>query len=434
MKIWKKAIVLLAALVLSAGVLGGCKADKPPEGEKEPPLVTVERPTEEETRAKAMVKAIFDNYAVSGGSGENEYINVKEYHNTTQSGFLWSNFSAAGMQYYMCKLYPEDNEQKETFRKMINNFKYFRQSNPAANSAADSVKYHSGRGSEGNGGHGDCFFDDNIWVARNFLRAYELFGDEWYLEEAKRVNNWVLWGWNDDLKGIVWSEVGLTDGATEQHLERGLSANACGIMVNAMLSELAENAEEKAYYFEWAEKFYDFCKIMQNKPESYDYWNGIHTVIENGVRKNGGVNRVHYAYNSGSMILADLLMYDLETDQTKKAEYMDDAVGTSAAAKKTFNLLDPGASKFYYTGDPWFACILNEAYYELRLYKPEEARKYMESFNKNATAAYLNRDPVTKLFPYQATKKFTWEQNASWVIHQVGVAEQAVLCALYSIE
>lgn len=84
--------------------------------------------------------------------------------------------------------------------------------------------------------------------------------------------------------------------------------------------------------------------------------------------------------------------------------------------------------------DPWFACILNEAYYELRLYKPEEARKYMESFNKNATAAYLNRDPVTKLFPYQATKKFTWEQNASWVIHQVGVAEQAVLCALYSIE
>ena len=96
--------------------------------------------------------------------------------------------------------------------------------------------------------------------------------------------------------------------------------------------------------------------------------------------------------------------------------------------------LDPGASKFYYTGDPWFACILNEAYYELRLYKPEEARKYMESFNKNATAAYLNRDPVTKLFPYQATKKFTWEQNASWVIHRVGVAEQAVLCALYSIE
>ena len=124
------------------------------------------------------------------------------------------------------------------------------------------MKYHSGRGSEVNGGHVDCFFDDSIWVARNFLRAYELFGDEWYLEEAKRVNNWVLWDWNDDLKGIVWSEVGLTDGATEQHLERGLSANACGIMVNAMLSELAENAEEKAYYFEWAEKFYDFCKII----------------------------------------------------------------------------------------------------------------------------------------------------------------------------
>lgn len=435
MKLWKKAVTLLAATALGVSVLAGCAGGDRGEGTppEEPPM-TVERPTKEETRAVAMVKTIFDQYGVSGGTGDDAYINLKEYHNTDQSGFLWSNFSGVGMQYYMCKLYPDDATQKETFRKMINNFKYFRQSNPSANPAADSVKYHSGRGNRVNGGGGDCFFDDNIWVARNFLRAYEIFGDEWYLEEAKRVNNWVLWGWNDDLGGIVWSEVGLTDSANEQHLERGLSANACGIIVNAMLAEYAETAEEKAFHKQWAEKFYTFCKKMQNKPDSYDYWNGIHTVIEDGVRKNGSVNRVHYAYNSGSMILADLLMYELETDAAKKAEYMDDALGTAAAAKTTFNLLDPGVLKYYYQGDPWFAAILHEAYYELRAYDAEVAKGYLQSFNSNVATAYANRDPATNLCPYQATGHVTWQKNESWVIHQVGYAEEAVLAALYSLE
>lgn len=395
---------------------------------------SVERPTAEETRALAMVDTIFRQYGVSGGVGEDAYINLKEYHNQTQSGYLWSNFCGIGMQYYVCKLYPDSEEEKDTFKKMINNLKYFRQSNPASNSAENSVKYHSARGNTVNGGYGDCFFDDNIWVARNFLRAYEIFGDGWYLEEAIRVNNWVISGWNNELGGLVWSEVGLSNNATEQHLERGLSANACGIMVNAMLAGYVEDTTEKAYYTEWAEKFYTFCKKMQNLPESYDYWNGIHTVIVNGKREDGTVNRVHYSYNSGSMILADLYMYELTDDQTGKDAYMDDAINTAAAAKKTFNMFDPGNLTYYYSGDPWFAAILNEAYYELLKYDKNLALDYLKSFDTNVKNAYRNRDPMTGLCPYQATETVSWNRNESYVIHQVGFAEQAVISALYSLE
>ena len=186
---------------------------------------------------------------------------------------------------------------------------------------------------------------------------------------------------------------------------------------------------------DWAEKFYNFCKKMQNKPDTYDYWNGIHTIINaDGTRSDGDINRVHYAYNSGSMILADLIMYDRTDDSDKKAEYMDDALGTAAAAKKTFNLVDPGAMKFYYQGDPWFAAILHEAYYELRNYEPELADEYLESFNTNVKTAYQNRDPETNLCPYQATWTVTWDKNEIWGIHQIGFAEQAVIAALYSIE
>ena len=62
-----------------------------------------------------MVEKLYSLYAVEGGIYDRAYINYKEYHNTTQSGFLWTNFSAVGMQYYVCKLYPDSAKEKESF-------------------------------------------------------------------------------------------------------------------------------------------------------------------------------------------------------------------------------------------------------------------------------------------------------------------------------
>ena len=395
--------------------------------------VTEKGPSKEEVRAMEMVETMFTHYAVDGGVGKQAYTNFTEYHNTDQWGYLWTNFSAVGMQYYVCKLDPDNQEAKDTFRDMINNFQYFRQYGKAS-SGTTAVKYHSGRGSRFYSGVGTCFFDDNIWVARNFLRAYEILGDTWYLEEAIRVNNWVISGWNNELGGLVWSEDGLRDDANEQNLERGLSANACAIIVNAQLAALASSEEDRAFHLEWADKFYTFCKQMQNTPISRDYWNGIHTIIVNGKRENGTINKAHYSYNSASMILANLELYELETDEAKKASYLEDAIETAKAAKKTFYKVDAQSGKRYFQGDPWFAAILAEAYYELGAYDKPLADSLINAFNVNVTAAYQNRDSETGLFPYQATKKNTFAQNESWCIHQLGVAQQAVIIALYKKE
>ncbi len=434
MKSMKRSLCSLTALILCASVLWGCKA---PDGGVETtttlgePMANIPaQPSERESMAKSMVDNLYHWYQEKGGSGDSAYMNLHEYHNTTQSGYLWSNFSGVGLQYYVCKLYPDSAKEKEIFRRMINNFQYFRQSDPSVNAAENSVKYHSARGGRINSGSGDCFFDDNVWVARNYLRAYEILGDEWYLEEAIRVNNWVLSGWNHELGGIVWSEVGLTDSANAQHLERGLSANACAIIVNAKLSELVDDPDQKTFHKEWAERFYTFCKRMQNTPSTYDYWNGIHTIIENGVRKDGDINRVHFSYNSGSMILANLALYECEEDAAKKDVYMTDAVNTAKASQRTFWVTDVSTRKSYYQGDPWFAAILAEAYYELNAYQPDVATKYLNNFAKNAELAYANRDKRTGLCPYQATQKVTWDKNESYVIHQIGVVQQAVIAAL----
>ena len=128
MKHWKKFLAAFLSLLLVFAFACGC-AQGTDDEEKDPPTiddpvddptdddpVEVERPTDEETRAMAMVDIILDNYAVYGGEGDDAYIYMKEYHNTQQVGYLWTNFCAVGMQYYVVKLYPDDAEEKETFR------------------------------------------------------------------------------------------------------------------------------------------------------------------------------------------------------------------------------------------------------------------------------------------------------------------------------
>ena len=180
-----------------------------------------------------------------------------------------------------------------------------------------------------------------------------------------------------------------------------------------------------------------FCKKMQNTPKSYDYWNGIATVISSdGTRRDGAINKTHYSYNSGSMILANLAMYDAVTDETKKAMYMEDAINTAAAAKKTFYRMEVGNPTRYYIGDPWFAAILNEAYYELAGYDKALGASYLETFAKNVKLGYGNRDEATKLLPYQAVWKVDpeYKNREDLVLMQVGFVQQAVMAALYSIE
>lgn len=45
---------------------------------------------------------------------------------------------------------------------------------------------------------GDKFYDDNEWLALEFLRRYNQGGGETYLERAKEIFELVVYGWDDD--------------------------------------------------------------------------------------------------------------------------------------------------------------------------------------------------------------------------------------------
>lgn len=302
--------------------------------------------------------------------------------------YLFSYFAAAGMMYRAIRAGEED--VREPYRKLIEGLAYYR----AAQMPDGQSKYHSERGRTERSGHGPCFFDDNIWVARNLLCAYEIFQEPAYLEEAKKITAYTYTAWNQKLGGLVWCENGLTDQGTEQELERGLSANACCILVNAWLYQLTGEED----YLEWTLRFYRFCKQMQD-PVTKIYYNGVHTLVRDGRRLAGAVNRDLYSYNPGSMILADLLLLEITGDKA----YEQDAWQAAQATHEAFLRKNPNGTREY-QDFIWFTAVWAESCAELEKRDAGRVAQYRNIFEEMLQYGIRNCERLGGLIPHDCAR------------------------------
>ncbi len=300
-------------------------------------------------RAEA-ARALVDSVIAAFDRGDGRLLEWYPVHEgDRESCYLWSYFATTGMLYQAIRA---GEDRRQFFRELIDGFAHYR----SATSGGGIAKYHSERGPHSGAGLGPVFFDDNIWVARNLLWAYEVFGDAEYLVEAERVAAFVYSAWDEELGGVSWNEAGLGPNGTEQELERGLSANACCILVSATLHRLTGRDD----YLAWAHRFREFC-LTTLDPVTGIYFNGVHTRLVGGRRIRGEVNRDLYSYNAGSMILADLALFDLTGDRS----LADDAVRAATAAHDAFLRMDDAHGTRSYQDFVWFLAILAEGYLEL---------------------------------------------------------------------
>lgn len=365
--------------------------------------------------ADALCGAVMERFMVDESGIFREY--APEKTGDRESCFLWSYFACCGMLYRIVKAGGE--KWIPVYRKVIDGLACYR--TDAARMSQGSIKYHSERGAMPGMGHAPCFFDDNIWVARNLLFAHEILREEAYLEEAKRIVNYTYTGWNDELGGLVWNENGLTDGATAQELERGLSANACCIIVNAMLYRLTGEEE----YLTWALRFYRFCKQMQDT-ETGIYYNGVHTVLEGHIRRSGGINKDLYGYNAGSMILADLLLYDI----TGGENYRKDAVWAAQAAHRAFLRYDE-KGRAYYKDFVWFTAVLAEGYDALARYDADSVEAGRKTLRDSLMYAWEHYKSEIGLLPHDYVTG--WRKDDDYdrmLLTQSGTAEIACLLGI----
>lgn len=133
---------------------------------------------------------------------------------------------------------------------------------------------------------------------------------------------------------------------------------------------------------------------MQDKDTGI-YYNGMHTIIKDHVRYAGEINKDLYGYNAGSMILADLFLYEITGDES----YKKDAVWAAQAAHRAF-LKHDAAGRAYYKDFVWFTAIQAEGCDALAQYDADSAAAGRKTLRDSLTFAWEHYKNANGLLPH----------------------------------
>lgn len=310
-------------------------------------------------------------------------------------------------------------------------------------------------------------YDDQMWLVREFMKAYSVTGEQKYLEEAEHLTAYVLDGWDCTLDASGHENGGITWGPG--YVTKHSCSNGPMVSPLVWLSELYKGKPDEitvgtiapdgsrsrrtlkksACYLDFAEKVYSYQKDHLLRPD-----NGVYDDMMGGYRTGGGdveyetVDGKRYrrhtalfdrvgppiSYNSGTMLsgAADLFR------ATGKTEYEADLVSLSDNSFKFFAKL--GANREgYYTYDitgfrNWFNNVLMRGYVDAFPYHAASAAA-IESFQRNLDYAwehYLQENmlPVSLLAGWNMDRL---KNNVEAMFTFAFASEYAVL-ARYAIE
>lgn len=277
---------------------------------------------------------------------------LKEGVNSTDPVTLWgyaAYMEAVGQQ---LTLHPDDAEVKEEYLKTLNSVEYYR-----ANWRDDGLQvYQTWAGDS----KAECYYDDDVWVVLEFINAYGLLDDSYWLSQAEGTAEFCYSGWDDQLGGgVYWKE------------DDKSSKNTCINAPLALASCELYNATGNSYYLDWAKKLYDWTKDTLLDESDNTFWDNINV--------NGTVDKAKYTYNTGNMIASAAALYRITGDNA----YLTDAKNYAEGAYNYFGKLTTvdGLSDPLYVCDSnaWFGGSLLKGY--LALYQIDSSEtKYVESY------------------------------------------------------
>lgn len=253
---------------------------------------------------------------------------------------------------------PDNTAAKEEYIKALENVEFFR-----TGWRSDDLQVYQ---CWPDTGKAECFYDDNVWVVLEFIHAYNLLGDTKWLDYAKGNINYCYSGWDEKAGGGVYWKEDTRDDPKEA------SKNTC---INAPLAlasaELYKVTNDKSY-LDWAKKLYTWTKDKFRDPEDNIFWDNVNVAT-------GNVEKSKYSYNTGNMIGAAAVLYEI----TKDGAYLTDAKAYAGAAYKYFGFpTDETEEKYFYRmkeDNPWFNSSLLKGYMLLYAADPAEVR-YIDSF------------------------------------------------------
>ncbi|MDR1681886.1 MAG: glycoside hydrolase family 76 protein [Candidatus Symbiothrix sp.] len=247
-------------------------------------------------------------------------------------------------------------------------------------------------------------YDDALWIGIDLADLYQYTNDEYYIENAKIVWNFVMSGKDSNLGGgIYWQE--------SPRDSKNTCVNAPAIVFAMKLYQLTK----EDIYLNTAEELYQWTKQTLQDPADYLYWDNI------GI--DGDIGTAKFSYNSGQMLQAGLLLYHA----TKNEQYLSDAKDVAAACYQNF-FTDFTSSysgeqfKIIKDGSLWFNAIMVRGFVELN--QLEENGVYMTAIRKSLDHAWrYAREEANGLFNANLSGNKTEEDANKDILYQGAIAE-----------
>lgn len=247
---------------------------------------------------------------------------------------------------------------------------------------------------------GDTYYDDNVWISREFLNAYEIFGEDDYLQTSRAVADYIWSGWaNDELGGIYWCE--------QKKNSRNTCSNAPASLLFARLSQALDDDT----WLQRAVQVYEWTYETLRDPSDNVYWDNI--------SNEGNITTWKFTYNTGSMIAAGVKLYEITGEQ----KYLDQASASAQGAYDFwFKQSDGYDFKTITSDNPWFNVLLLDAWVELYKYQPK-ALEYIETYEANLNHAYSML--TDGLMPSNWVTGWSKDESGNAVVNKVNVLDSA---------
>ena len=278
--------------------------------------------------------------------------------------------------------------------------------------------YNSGRNDSAidsvNTSAGGVFFDDNVWVAKEFYYAYVNTGKAEYFNEAVNILNWIVgegYESTEGLNGIYWNWAAkfMFEGSTSLNDSTHASLNACSSAPTAMMlakvyqtmTEDAQFTEKFAAlapdYLSKAQNIYEFCYSVLRNPTNGCLRDKV--FLREGFEEMSDLSQQIQLYdeqilpyNTGTYMTAGAELYNIAVKQDKTAVagvYLDRNTEVAAAADRQFANTQVVEGQYSYNSNSWFTSFLLEGFIDLSA-TVEECSEYIEHMRSALDYAWNN--------------------------------------------
>lgn len=256
----------------------------------------------------------------------------------------------------------------------------------------------------------DRFYDDNVWLGIDFTDMYLSTRRPAYLDKARMIWKFIESGTDDVLGGgIYWCE------------QKKAGKNTCSNAPGSVYALKLFKATGDSTYLAAGRSLYEWTKATLQDTTDCLYFDNKSVT--------GRIGKAKFAYNSGQMLQAATLLYNL----TGEKNYLADAQAIASSAHKRFfngKATDAnGEFPLLSKGNVWFTAVMMRGFNEL--YKADGNPKYMDDFVRNLDYAWENaRDTDCGLFheDWSGAEKDT----KKWLLTQAAMVEMQATAASYT--